>query len=130
MLNEIKPNYPNEERLWQLFLRVHDSAPAVPSRSAVHTRVQIAYTILQEYEKEVELLRVREQSIAEINGLLVDDLDLSCRALNCLRFENITTVDQLCTMTENQVLRIPNLGRRALNNIKEELLKHGRELAK
>ena len=130
MLDDFKPNYPNEERLWQLFLQVHDSAPAVPSRSAVHTRVQIAYAILQEYEKEVELLRSREQSIAEINGLLVDDLDLSCRALNCLRFENITTVDQLCTMTENQVLRIPNLGRRALNNIKEELLKHGRELAK
>ena len=130
MLNELKPIYPNEERLWQLFLRVHDSAPAVPSLSAVHSRVQIAYTILQEYEKEVALLRAREQSIAEINGLLVDDLDLPCRVLNCLRAENLTTVDQLCMYSENKILRIPNMGRKGLNYIKDELLRHGRELAK
>ena len=128
MLDDFKPNYPNEERLWQLFLRVHDSAPAVPSRSAVHSRVQIAYAILQQYEKEVELLREKEK--AKGTTLLIDDLELPARELRCLRFENITTVDQLCTMTENQVLRIPNLGRRALNNIKEELFKHGRELTK
>ena len=128
MLDDFKPNYPNEERLWQLFLRVHDSAPAVPSRSAVHNRVQIAYAILQQYEKEVELLREKEK--AKGTTLLIDDLELPARELRCLRFENITTVDQLCTMTENQVLEIPNLGRKAFNNIREELRKHGRDFAK
>lgn len=130
MLDDLKPIYPNEERLWQLFLRVHDSAPAVPSRSAVHSRVQIAYAILQEYEKEVALLRAQELSIADVNGLLVEDLDLPCRVLNCLRAENIVTVDQLCMWSENKILRIPNMGRKGLNYLKNELLRHGRELAK
>lgn len=128
MLDDLKPIYPSEERLWQLFLQVHDSAPAVPSRSAVHTRVQIAYAILQQYEKEVEMLREKERT--KKTPMLIDELELTARELRCLRFERITTVDQLCSMTENQVLRIPNLGRKALNNIKEELFKHGRELIK
>ena len=128
MLDDLKPIYPNEERLWQLFLQVHDSSPAVPSRSAVHTRVQIAYAILQQYEKEVEMLREKERT--KKTPMLIDELELTARDLRCLRLEEITTVDQLCAMTENQVLRIPNLGRKALNNIKEELLKLGRELAK
>ena len=130
MLDDLKPIYPNEERLWQIFMRVSAADFAVPTRVAVHSRVQIAYTILQEYEKEVALLRAREQSIAEINGLLVDDLDLPCRVLNCLRAENLTTVDQLCMYSENKILRIPNMGRKGLNYIKDELLRHGRELAK
>ena len=118
----------NEERLWQLFTMMHDQPPA--STGGVHLRVQIAYRMLQEYEREVAFLKAKEETQAEIDGLMVDDLDLPCRVLNCLRFEDVRTIDQLCSMTENRVLRIPNMGRKGLAYIKDELLRHGRELAK
>jgi len=64
------------------------------------------------------------------NAVSIDDLCLPGREVNILRAENITTVDQLCSMTDAQLLLIPSLGRKSLNIIKEELLKLGRELAK
>ncbi len=118
----------NEERLWQLFTMMHDQTPA--STGGVHLRVQLAYKMLQEYEREVAFLKTKEETQAEIDVLMIDDLDLPCRVLNYLRFEDIRTIDQLCSMTENRVLRIPSLGRKALSYIKDELHKHGRELAK
>lgn len=129
MLDDFKPVYPNEERLWQLFLRVHDSAPAVPSRSAVHVRVQIAYAILQEYEREVALLKEKDKE-PKAQAVLIKDLKLPGRVESMLREGNITTVDQLCEQTDWDLLRIPSLGRKALNIIKEALQEHERELHK
>lgn len=51
----------------------------------------------------------------------IRDLKLSKRAENCLLAEEITTIEQLLNMTEVGLLKIPNLGRLALHEIKTAL---------
>ncbi len=51
----------------------------------------------------------------------VDELELSVRANNCLKNDNIVYVGELVQKTENDMLKTPNFGRKSLNEIKEQL---------
>jgi hypothetical protein len=51
----------------------------------------------------------------------VEELGFSERPANCLNNENVTYVSDLVQRTEAEMLRIPNFGRRSLNEIKEAL---------
>ena len=56
---------------------------------------------------------------------LVDDLELTVRAANCLKAENIHYIGDLVQRAEIDLLKTPNLGRKSLNEIKNILLSHG-----
>jgi DNA-directed RNA polymerase subunit alpha len=58
----------------------------------------------------------------------VDDLDLTVRSANCLKAENIYYIGDLILRTENELLKMPNLGRKSLNEIKEVLASRGLSL--
>ena len=62
-----------------------------------------------------------EQLLKEVFDKSIDDLELTVRSHNCLTAENIKTIGQLVTKTENDLLKTPNLGRKSLKEIKEEL---------
>ena len=49
------------------------------------------------------------------------DLDLSVRTLNCLQNARITTVAELAHKTETELLKIKNLGRKSLIEIRQLL---------
>lgn len=56
----------------------------------------------------------------------VYDLDeLSVRATNCLKNDNIVYVGDLVQKSESEMLKTPNFGRKSLNEIKEKLAKIG-----
>ncbi len=59
----------------------------------------------------------------------IRSLSFNVRTLNCLLAERISTVADLLRYTENDLLRTPNLGRKALNEIKEVLLGNGWQLS-
>jgi DNA-directed RNA polymerase subunit alpha len=54
----------------------------------------------------------------------VEDLDLTVRAANCLKAENIYFIGDLVQRTESELLRTPNLGRKSLSEIKALLTEH------
>jgi hypothetical protein len=54
---------------------------------------------------------------------------LSPRSANCLMYMGITTYEKLARLSESELLRIPNFGRRSLNEVKETLLARGLRLA-
>jgi DNA-directed RNA polymerase subunit alpha len=62
----------------------------------------------------------------------VDEMEISVRAQNCLRNDNIMYIGDLVTRTESDMLKTPNFGRKSLNEIKELLasmgLKFGMEI--
>jgi DNA-directed RNA polymerase subunit alpha len=51
--------------------------------------------------------------------------ELSVRATNCLKNDNIVYVGDLVQKTEAEMLKTPNFGRKSLNEIKEKLAKIG-----
>jgi DNA-directed RNA polymerase subunit alpha len=53
------------------------------------------------------------------------ELDLSVRATNCLESENITTVRDLVTRTEDQLLEVRNFGETTLIEVREKLQQIG-----
>lgn len=58
----------------------------------------------------------------------IEDLALSARSVSCLQAECIRTISQLLRCTENDLLKVPNLGRRSLNEIKDKLAERGLKL--
>ena len=51
----------------------------------------------------------------------VDELELTVRSANCLKAENIYYIGDLIQRTETELLKTPNLGRKSLNEIKDEI---------
>jgi hypothetical protein len=58
----------------------------------------------------------------------VGDLELSVRAENCLKNDNIIYIGDLVQRTQGELLRTPNVGHRVLNEIKEVLAQMGLHL--
>lgn len=58
----------------------------------------------------------------------IGDLDLSARVFNCLFNSEIKTLGDLVRHTDAELLRIPNLGRHSLKQVKEVLKRIGHSL--
>ncbi len=58
----------------------------------------------------------------------IADLELSVRARNCLDSANVSTLRQLVTMSENEVMKLKNLGKTSLAEIKSRLAEKGLSL--
>ena len=61
-----------------------------------------------------------EQDIKGFN-MVIEDLDLSVRSYNCLKRAGIQTVDELTQKTEEDMMRVRNLGKKSLKEVKEKL---------
>ena len=61
-------------------------------------------------------------------GMSLAELNLSVRATNCLESENIHTVRDLVTRTEDQLLDVRNFGETTLNEVREKLTELGLRL--
>lgn len=64
---------------------------------------------------------------AKLN-LSLAELNLSVRATNCLESENITTVRELVSKSEDQLLEVRNFGETTLNEVKAKLTELGLRL--
>ncbi|HIU63640.1 MAG TPA: DNA-directed RNA polymerase subunit alpha [Candidatus Avacidaminococcus intestinavium] len=51
----------------------------------------------------------------------IDDLDLSVRSNNCLRRAGINTVEELIQKSEEDMMKVRNLGRKSLEEVKKKL---------
>ena len=65
----------------------------------------------------------------ELEGVSVRELELTIRASNCLAFERIETIAQLCSYTEVELSLLPNIGKKTITEIKDVLQSKGLSLA-
>ncbi|MCR4951590.1 MAG: DNA-directed RNA polymerase subunit alpha [Solobacterium sp.] len=54
--------------------------------------------------------------------LMIEDLDLSVRSYNCLKRAGIQTVEELTQKTEDEMMRVRNLGKKSLKEVKDKLI--------
>ena len=61
--------------------------------------------------------------------LTIEELDLSVRSFNCLKRANINTVEDLISKTEDEMMKVRNLGRKSLEEVINKLAMMGLTLA-
>ena len=62
--------------------------------------------------------------------MTIEELDLSVRSFNCLKRANINTVEDLISQTEDEMMKVRNLGRKSLEEVINKLNMMGLSLAK
>ena len=61
--------------------------------------------------------------------MTIEELDLSVRSFNCLKRANINAVEDLISKTEDDMMKVRNLGRKSLEEVEHKLAMMGLSLA-
>ncbi len=61
--------------------------------------------------------------------MTIEELDLSVRSFNCLKRANINTVEDLISKTEDEMIKVRNLGHKSLEEVVHKLAMMGLSLA-
>ena len=62
-----------------------------------------------------------EEKVRKILNTSVEELELTVRSSNCLKNANIRTIGDLTKMTEEEIAKTRNFGKKSLSEIKEKL---------
>ena len=87
------------------------------------------FTDLTEDAGNVEIMvEKEEEAIDRLMEMTVEELDLSVRSYNCLKRAGINTLEELTRKTEEDIMKVRNLGKKSLQEIKEKLAALGLSL--
>lgn len=86
---------------------------------------------LTEHVSEVEIMVEKEEDKKEkVLEMTVEELDLSVRSYNCLKRASINTVEELTHRTEEDMMKVRNLGKKSLEEVQRKLAELGLSLKK
>jgi len=74
----------------------------------------------------VEKAETQRDKVLEMT---IEELDLSVRSFNCLKRANINTVEDLISKTEDEMIKVRNLGHKSLEEVEQKLAMMGLALA-
>ena len=84
----------------------------------------------QAIETTIENPPVPEDTRKKDNlGMTIEELDLSVRSFNCLKRASINTVGDLVSKTQDEMIKVRNLGRKSLEEVMQKLDALGLSLA-
>ena len=66
-----------------------------------------------------------EEPTNKYQNMTIEDLELSVRSYNCLKRAGIQTVEELTQKTEEDMMKVRNLGKKSLKEVKEVLISYG-----
>lgn len=71
---------------------------------------------------EVNIMVEKEEDQSEkVKEMTVEELDLSVRSFNCLKRAGINTVGELTNKTEEDMMKVRNLGKKSLEEVVSKL---------
>lgn len=77
---------------------------------------------LSEKAKAAEVMIERDEGVGEkMLETTIEELDLSVRSFNCLKRAGINNVKDLCSKTEEEMMKVRNLGRKSLEEVLNKL---------
>ena len=96
---------------------------------------QSANLLIKHFEKFLDVAEITrdiniEKDITPVEenkyeNFAIEELDLSVRSYNCLKRAGIQTVLELTEKTEEDMMKVKNLGKKSLKEIKEKLAAYG-----
>ena len=76
--------------------------------------------------EDVEVIaESKVETVNKYQNMTIDDLELSVRSNNCLKRAGIQTVEELIQKTEEDMMKVRNLGKKSLKEIKEVIASYG-----
>lgn len=80
--------------------------------------IELASELISEEEKE-------KSEKEKILNKTIEELDFSVRSYNCLKKSSINTLKDLIKYSPEEIIKIKNLGKKSLDEIKEKINKYG-----
>lgn len=80
------------------------------------------FITLTDHVGNVEIMVEKEEDKKEkVLEMTIEELDLSVRSFNCLKRAGINTVEELTQRTEEDMMKVRNLGRKSLEEVQQKL---------
>jgi DNA-directed RNA polymerase subunit alpha len=90
------------------------------------------FNVIQNINLEIEqrkyMIENEEKVVDSKLDKKIEDLDLSVRSYNCLKRANINTVGELTQKSEEEMMKVRNLGRKSLKEVVQKLREIGLDL--
>lgn len=84
---------------------------------------------LTDEAKDAEIMIEKEEDKKEkVMEMTIEELDLSVRSYNCLKRAGINSVQELTQRSEEDMMKVRNLGRKSLEEVQEKLAELGLSL--
>ncbi|MGA8941518.1 MAG: DNA-directed RNA polymerase subunit alpha [Thermoactinomyces sp.] len=104
---------------------------AVSLGAKILTEHLMLFVGLNREAQEAEIMVEKEEDQKEkVMEMTIEELDLSVRSYNCLKRAGINTVQELTQKTEEDMMKVRNLGRKSLEEVQEKLSELGLSLRK
>ena len=121
----------HDSRFDRLTLEVWTDGSILPQRAVALAAEMLVINLqpfvnLEKTVEEVNMIKEEETVVEDkFDNMPIEDLDLSVRSYNCLKRANITTVAELTQKTEDEMMKVKNLGKKSLKEVKEKLTENG-----
>ena len=103
---------------------------AVSLGAKIMTDHLVLFTDLSEAVANKTMVVEKSESHRDkILEMTIEELDLSVRSFNCLKRANINTVEDLISKTDEDMMKVRNLGRKSLEEVQNKLSMMGLSLA-
>ena len=108
------------------------SAKEILSLSAklVNDHLSLFIDLVESMNSQSLLVSSKEDKQIKLLEMSIEDMDLSVRSYNCLKRANINTVEDLTKKSEEDMLKVKNLGRKSLDEVINKLTGYGLSLRK
>ena len=121
----------HDPRFDKLVLEVWTNGSIKPEDAvALSSKILISYfeNFLHLDDKFIDLGLVKDpvaQPEETFENLTIEDLDLSVRSYNCLKRAGIANVQELTQKSEAEMMKVRNLGKKSLKEVKDKLIEKG-----
>lgn len=104
---------------------------AVSLAAKILTEHLMLFVNLTALASQAEIMVEKEEEAKDkILEMTIEELDLSVRSYNCLKRAGINTVEELIRKTEEDMMKVRNLGRKSLEEVNQKLSQLGLSLRK
>lgn len=80
------------------------------------------FITLTDHVSDVEIMVEKEEDKRDkVLEMTIEELDLSVRSFNCLKRAGINTVEELTQKTEEDMMKVRNLGKKSLEEVQQKL---------
>ena len=87
----------------------------------INDHMRLFVELVDNMDEQSILVSQDDDKAQKVLEMSIEDLDLSVRSYNCLKRANIHTVEDLTKRTEEDMLKVRNLGRKSLEEVVKKL---------